>query len=99
MLFALSFFLSVGLFCFLYVSLTLCLCVCLCAYFFDPNSDSPIAESTQQMFLDGLLTSYQQIKTGGFRVSLSMDCSGKIGRIRTASGVSRSGNKKSPWGF
>ena len=27
-------------------------------------SDSPIAESTQQMFLDGLLTSYQQIETG-----------------------------------
>ena len=34
------------------------------------------------MFLDGLLTFYQQMKTGGFRVSLSMDCSGKIGRIR-----------------
>ena len=27
-------------------------------------SDSPIAESTQQMFLDGLLTSYQHIETG-----------------------------------
>ena len=29
-----------------------------------PFSDSPIAESTQQMFLDDLLTSYQQIETG-----------------------------------
>ena len=29
-----------------------------------PFSDSPIAESTQQMFLHDLLTSYQQIETG-----------------------------------
>ncbi|CAH3128101.1 unnamed protein product [Pocillopora meandrina] len=28
------------------------------------SGDSPIAESTQQMFLDDLLTSYQQIETG-----------------------------------
>ncbi|CAH3128096.1 unnamed protein product, partial [Pocillopora meandrina] len=28
------------------------------------SGDSPIAESTQQMFLDGLLTSYQHIETG-----------------------------------
>ena len=34
-----------------------------------------------------------------FRVSFSMDCSGKISRIRSASGVNRAGNKKSPSGF
>ena len=58
MLFALSFFLSVGLFCFLYVSLTLCLCVCLCAYFFDPNfiAVAQVISSSRQFFL----TSYKK---------------------------------------
>ena len=31
--------------------------------------------------------------------SFVMDCSGKISRIRSASGVSRAGNRKSPSGF
>ena len=32
-------------------------------------------------------------------ITKSMDCSGKMSRIRTASGVSRAGNRKSPRGF